>query len=168
MSSRHDKPHLAKHTIACAFSQAIKDWVQMPDLACVYWLCGGFFEQLFFAVDQRIYVVRGKLKTVAMGNGIGRTCFHAIAAKNAPAVIDVVDAGVALTRGNSLTVGIFRRFDVDAIRRASRRAQETPDALFQPALIAMQNMHAAIARLEIHGFVRDSSPSPFSGTYCEM
>jgi len=45
---------------------------------------GSFFQELFFAVNQRIDIVSGQLKTVAVGDGVGRAGLHAIAAENAP------------------------------------------------------------------------------------
>jgi len=55
---------------------------------------------------------------VPVCNGIGGAGFDAIAAKNAPRVINVVDAGVAFTGGNSLGVGILGGFDINTIRGA--------------------------------------------------
>src|SRR5450631_2645842 len=57
-------------------------------------------KHVFFAHYQAGRVERSKLETVAVGDGVRRTGFNAIAAKDAPVVIDVVDLGVALGRGN--------------------------------------------------------------------
>ncbi len=85
-------------------------------------------------------------------NGVGRARFHAVAAKNASGIIDIVDLCVAFARGNPLRLGVFRCLDVDASGRAGRRAQEAANALFQSAFIPVQNVDAAITRLEMDGF----------------
>ena len=88
---------------------------------------------------------------MSVSDGVGRARFHAIAAKNAARIIDIVNAGIAFARGNSLGIGVFRGFDVDATGRAGRGAQETADAFFQSVFITMKNVDAAITRLEMDG-----------------
>ena len=53
-------------------------------------------------------------------------------------------------------VGILRGFDVNAIGRAGRGAQEAGHALFQAVFVALQHVHAAIALLELGRRVRDN------------
>src|SRR5262249_16923180 len=99
---------------------------------CCSGLCRrAFFEQLLFAVHQRVDVVRRQLKSVSVRDGIGRESFDTIATENTAGIVDVVDAGVALACRNSIRVGVFRGLNVDAIRRTSRRAKKATHALFQ-------------------------------------
>ena len=113
-----------------------------------------FFEKLFFAIDQGIDVVGSELKAVSVSDCVRRACFHAITAKNATAVIDVVNAGVAFAGRDPAGIGIFGGFDVDAIRRASRGAEKTSNALLEPGFVAVQHMNSTIARLKMHRFER--------------
>src|SRR5262249_15631263 len=78
---------------------------------------------------------------------------HTITAENAAGIIDVIHAGVAFARRNAIRVCIFRRFNVNAIRRARRRAKKTADALLQTVFVAVQYVDAAISWLEMHRFV---------------
>src|SRR5258708_33128683 len=87
-------------------------------------------------------------------DGIGRARFHAITAEDASRVIDVVHAGVALTCGNSVRVDVLRGLDINAICGAGSRAQEAANTLFQSAFVAMQDMDAAVARLEMYWLER--------------
>jgi len=113
---------------------------------------GGFFEQLFFAVDHGIDVGGGQLEAVTVGDGVRGAGFDAVAAKDAARIIDVVDAGVAFTGGDSLDVSIFGGFDVDATGGASRGAEEAADTFFQPIFVAVKDVDAAVAGLEMDGF----------------
>src|SRR5882762_7407779 len=113
-----------------------------------------FFEQLLFAIDQRIDVVGGQLEPVAMRDRVRGAGLHAIPAENTPRIINIVYAGVTLTCRNTIGIRIFRGFDVNAIRRAGRGAQKTPYALFQTAFIAMQHVNSPIARLKMDRLVR--------------
>src|SRR5712664_3326236 len=88
---------------------------------------------------------------------VGGTRLHAVAAENATRIIDVVHAGVALARRNPLGVSVLRGFDVDAICRARRRAQEAAHALLQTTFVAMQHVNPAIARLTMHRLVLNVS-----------
>ena len=123
---------------------------------------GQGLQQLFLAVDQRVGVVGGDFKIVAVGNGVAGAGFHAIAAEDAAVVVDVVNLGVALRGADAVVAGILRRLDVDAIGRAGRGAQEAGDALLQAIFIAAQNVDAAIAGFKMRGLDRDSSPSPWA------
>jgi len=105
--------------------------------------CGDLLEQLFFAIHQGIDVVRGEFESMAVRDGVGRAGLHAIAAENTARVVDVVNAGVTFAGGNTIRIRIFRGFDVNAIRRTRRRAQEAANAFFQAAFVAMQDVNAA-------------------------
>jgi hypothetical protein len=112
------------------------------------------FQQLLFAIHQRIDVVRRQLKSVPVRDRIGRASFYTVATENTARIIDIVDFRVTLACRNAIRVRILSRFDVDTICRASRGAQKAADALLQSIFIAMQNVNAAVARLEVNGLVR--------------
>ena len=107
---------------------------------------------MFFAVDQRVYVVRGEFNVVSVGDGVRRASVNAVAAEDAAGIVNVVDASVPFTGRNTLYVSIFRSFDVDASRRAGCRTQEASNALFQSVFIPVENVNAAVTRLEMDGF----------------
>jgi len=109
------------------------------------------FEHLFFAINEGIDVVGGEFETVAVSDGVCGAGFDAIAAEDAARIIDVVDLGVTLARRDALFFGVLRSFNVNAIGGAGRGAQKTADAFFQTHFVAMQDVNAAIARLEING-----------------
>ena len=66
-----------------------------------------------------------------MRDRIRRACFDAVAAENAARIIDIVNAGVTFTGGDAVGIGIFRRFDINAICWASRGAQKAANALLE-------------------------------------
>jgi hypothetical protein len=105
-------------------------------------------QHVFLAHHQVGGVQSSQLKPMAVGDGVCGTGFNAVAAEDAAIVVDVVNLGVALGRGDANLLGIFSSFNEDAIRGAGRRAQETGYALFQAVLIALQHVRAAIALLE--------------------
>src|SRR5262249_5080482 len=100
--------------------------------------------------------VNGPLEIVAVVDGVGRTGVHAEAAENAPAVIDLVDFGVAMILPDSLGVGarVFGAFDVDGVRRTGRRAEETRDAFLFAVFVDVQEMLAAKPAVNLHRLVR--------------
>jgi hypothetical protein len=87
-----------------------------------------------------------------MRDRIGRACFDTIAAKNAAGIVNVVDASVPFPCRNTLYVSVFRGFDVDASRRAGCRTQEASDTLLQSVFIPVEDVNAAVTRLEMDGF----------------
>src|SRR5437870_8723393 len=87
-------------------------------------------------------------------DGIGRARFHAVTAENTARIIDVVHAGVALARGNPVRIHIFSGFDINAIRWAGRRAEETAHTLLQTIFVAVQDVDPAVTRLKMHRFER--------------
>jgi len=99
---------------------------------------GGFGEQLFFAVNELGDVIGGEFEAVSVGDGVGRAGLHAISAKDAAVVVDVVDRGVALAGADARLGGIFRRFNINAVGGAGGGAEETGDAFFQAGLVALK------------------------------
>ena len=87
-----------------------------------------------------------------MGNRIRGASFDAIAAENAPRVIDIVNAGVAFPGGDSVGIHVFSGFNVDAIRGTSRCAEKASNAFLQAGFVAVQNVNPAIARLKMDRF----------------
>src|SRR5687768_4011909 len=85
-----------------------------------------------------------------MGDRVLRTRLDAKAAEDTSPVVDVVDLCISLVPPDPLLVGarIVLGFDVDAVRRAGRRAQVARNALLLPHLVDMQKMLAAIAGLD--------------------
>jgi hypothetical protein len=132
---------------------------------------GPFFEQLVFAIDQGIDVVRGELKPVPVGDRIGRACLDAITAENTARIIDVVHARITFARRNAFRIRIFSGLYINAICRARRRTQEAPYALFQAAFVAVQHVNPTIARLKMHRLVRiilgDRLPKDISEGHAE-
>ena len=91
---------------------------------------------------------------MAVRDGVGGARLHAISAEDAAVVIDVINLGVAFAAADAQLCRVLGRFDIDALRRARGRAQETGDAFFQAVLIALQLVDAAKALLEFRGRVR--------------
>src|SRR5882724_6762260 len=87
-------------------------------------------------------------------DGIRRTRLHTISAEDAARVVDVINARVALARGNTIDICILGGFNVDAIRRTCSGAEKTAHALLQSIFVAVQDVDPAVARLEVHWFVR--------------
>jgi len=75
---------------------------------------------------------------------------NAKSAKNAAAVINVVNLSVSLVTADAFGVRarIVLRFDVDTVRRASRGAQVTRDAFFLSGLVNVQQVLTAVSRLD--------------------
>ena len=107
-------------------------------------------QHLLFPVHQRIDVICRQLKSMPVRDRIGRASFHAIPAENAPRIINVINFRITLACGNPVHVRILRRLNVNAVRRASRRAQKASHALLEARLIAVQHMNPAIPRLEMY------------------
>jgi len=105
-------------------------------------------QHVFFAHDEIGGVQSGQLEAVAMGDGVGGAGFNAVAAEDAAVVVDVIDLGVALRRGDALLGGVFGGLDVNAIGGACGGAEEAGHALFQAVLVTLQDVGSAIARLE--------------------
>ena len=86
---------------------------------------------------------------MSVRDSVGGACLDAIAAKDATRIVDVVNAGVALARGDALRLSIFGGLDVDAAGGARRRTQEATHTLFQAVFVPVQNVNPAVAGLEM-------------------
>src|ERR1700722_19048581 len=102
-------------------------------------------QHIFLAMDQGGRVQRSQFEAMSMSDGIRWTGLHAVAAKDAAVVVNVIDLGIAVGAGDSLLRGILGRLDVDAVGRAGRRAQEAGNTFLQAILIPLQHMRAAKA-----------------------
>src|SRR5450759_2018947 len=111
-------------------------------------------QHLFFAVNQIAGIETCQLKSMAMRDRIGGASLHAIPAKYASIVVDVVDAGVALGARDSGFRGVFRGFYVDAIGGTGGGAEKTGYTFFQAVFVALQHVHAAITFLKLCPFQR--------------
>ena len=109
---------------------------------------GPGLEELLFAINEGVDVVGGELDAVAVGDRVGGAGFYAVAAEDAARIIDVIDAGVALASRNTIGLCIIPSFDVDTICGAGRCAKEAADTFFEAILVALQDVDAAIARLD--------------------
>ena len=91
-----------------------------------------------------------------MRDRIFRTSFDAEAAKDATAIVYVVDLGEAFIDARALFgwTRIVGSFDIDSFRRASGSAQKTRDAFLPAKLIHVQQVLTAITRLHRDGLVR--------------
>src|SRR5262249_24443618 len=72
----------------------------------------------------------------------------AIAAEDAAAEVDLVDARVALARRDAVLRRVLGRDDADAVRGARRCAERAADALLEPVLVAPQAVAPAEARID--------------------
>ena len=79
---------------------------------------------------------------MAMRDRVGWAGLDTISAENTAVVVDVVDLGIPLRTGNAVLFGVFCRLNVNAIRGACSRTQETSDALLQPVLVALQDVQS--------------------------
>src|SRR6185436_5059020 len=108
-------------------------------------------QQVVFGLQEIRAVVNGQLEIVSVSDGIFGTGLNAEAAKNAAAIVDVINLRVSFVdadtrfRGARIVVG----FDVNAFRGARSRAQKTRNAFLAAQLVHMQQVLPAITRL--HG-----------------
>src|SRR5258708_1662767 len=101
-----------------------------------------------------------------MGDGVGGAGLDAVTAENAAIVVDVVDLGVALGRGDSDGLCVLGGLDVDAVRGAGCGAEKAGDTLLQAILVTLKLMLAAEALLELcatHGTLAVGIVLDFSG-----
>jgi len=106
-------------------------------------------QHLLFAVNQVAGVKAGDFETVSVGDRIRGTRLDAISAEDTSVVIDVIDLGVTLCSAHPMLGRILCRLDVNAIRGTRRRAQEAGNALLQPILVTLQDVHAAKTLLKL-------------------
>src|SRR5205085_6951229 len=113
-------------------------------------------EQVVFGREEVGAVVDRQLEVVAVRDGVLRAGLDAEAAEDAATVVNVVNARIALVHADALCgrARVVSRDDVDAVRRARRRAEVTGDALLTPQLVNVQEVLPAVARLERHRLVR--------------
>jgi hypothetical protein len=83
---------------------------------------------------------------VAVGDGIGRASVNAVAAEDAAGVVNIIDTGVALSRGDAIGFVVFGGFDVNTIRGARSCAKKTTNAFLEAVFVALEYVNAAIAR----------------------
>ena len=107
---------------------------------------GPGFEELFFAVNEGVDVVGGKLDVVTVGNGIGRASVNAVAAEDAAGIVNIIDTGVALSRGDAIGFVVFSGFDINTIRGARCCAKKATNAFLEAVFVALEYVNAAIAR----------------------
>src|SRR5215472_1761007 len=86
-------------------------------------------QQLLFAINQIRGVEGCQLKPVTVCDSVGRTRFHAVSAKNAAVVVDVVDLSIALSATYAVLGRVFCRLNIDTICRAVGRAKKTGHTL---------------------------------------
>jgi len=94
------------------------------------------------AVDQIGSVESCQLKSVAMGDRVGRAGLDTISAENTAVIVDVIDLGVTLGATDAILRRILGRFNVDAVGRARSCAQKASHALLQSVFVALQHVRA--------------------------
>ena len=102
---------------------------------------------MFLAVYHGVDVVGREFDRVAVSNRIRGARFDAIAAENATGIIDVVDLGVSLAGRDTIFLGIFGGFNVNAIRGARGGAKEAANAFLETVFVALKDMNPAISGL---------------------
>ena len=112
-------------------------------------MCAGRGASICFLAHDQIGRIEGRqLEAMSVGNRIGRTGLHAVAAKDAAVIVDVIDLGIPLGADARLLGGILGGLYIDAIRRAGGSAEKAGHAFFQTILVALQNVRAAKALLD--------------------
>lgn len=91
---------------------------------------------------------------MAVGDGIGRASVDAVAAEDAARIVNVVDARIALARGDAIGFVVFSGFDVNTIRGARCCAKKTTNTFFEAVFVALEDVNAAIARRNTGGDFR--------------
>ena len=100
-------------------------------------------QQGFFAIDKVAGIERGEFEAVAVRDGVRGAGLNAITAEDAAVIVDVIDLGVPLSAADALFFSIVRRFNINAVGRARRRAQKTGYALFKAVFVALQLVQSA-------------------------
>src|SRR5205814_5570132 len=97
-------------------------------------------QQIILRLQQVRAIVNREFEIVAVRDRIFRTSFDAEAAKDATAIIYVVDLGEAFIDARALFGGtrIVSRLDVDAFGRAGGSAQKTRDAFLPAKFVDVQ------------------------------
>ena len=103
-------------------------------------------EEVGLLVDQVGTVVVGQLVLVGHRERPRRAGLDAQPAQDAAQVVDLVDAAVALARGEPLVLGVGGTLDVDRVGGAGPGAELAADALLQPVGPAVELVPAVEAR----------------------
>src|SRR4051812_2698789 len=120
-------------------------------------MCRPGRQHLLLAINQVAGIKARDFKPVPVSNGVRRTSFHAITAKDTSVVIDIVNLRVTLRSANPVLGSILRSFNVNTVRWTGCCAKETGYTLFQTILVTLQNMHTAKTLL-YHGAPQRSRP----------
>src|SRR4051794_20404762 len=105
-------------------------------------------EQHVLRVDQVVARVLGELEFVAERDRIKRAGDLAVAAEDAAAHVDLVDARVALACRDAVARRVLGGDDADAVRGARGCAERAPDAFLEPVLVQVQPVPSAEAWIQ--------------------
>src|SRR4051795_10046332 len=105
-------------------------------------------EQHVLRIDLVVAVVLGEPVVVAERDRVEGAGDLAVAAEDAAAHVDLIDARVALAGGNAVVGRVLGRDDADAVRRARGRAERAADAFLEPVLVPPEPVPPAEARVE--------------------
>src|SRR3954447_16349254 len=105
-------------------------------------------EQHVLRVDQVVPRVLGDLELVPERDRVERARELAVAAEDAAAHVDLVDARVALAGRDAVLGGVLGCDDADAVGRARGSAEGAADALLEPVLMPVEHVSAAEARVD--------------------
>jgi hypothetical protein len=109
---------------------------------------GHGYQQSFFAINQVAGIERCQFETMAVGDGVCGASLDAISAEDAAVVVDVIDLGVAFGATDAVLFRVFGRLNVNAVRGARSRTQETGHALLQAVFVTLQLVQSAEAFLK--------------------
>src|ERR1700687_5672610 len=87
---------------------------------------------------------------MTVSDSVCRAGFHAVSAKDAARIVNIIDTSVALPGGDALGVGVFGSFDINTVCGTGGSAQKTAHTFLQAIFIALQNMNSTIARLKMN------------------
>jgi hypothetical protein len=90
---------------------------------------------------------------VAVGDGVSRAGFNAVAAKDTAVVVDVINLGVSLSAADAVLFSVLGSLNINAVRRAGGGAKKAGHALFQAVFIALQLMQSAEALLKYRALI---------------
>ena len=105
-------------------------------------------EQHVLRVDLVVAVVLGDLELVAERDRVERARELAVAAEDAAAHVDLVDARVALACRDAVVGRVLGRDHADAVSRACGRAEGAADALLEPVLVQVQPVTSPEPRVD--------------------
>ena len=107
-------------------------------------------KQVLLRLQKVCAVVNREFEVVSVRDRILRTRLYTITAEDAAAIIDVVNLGVTFVDTDAFLgqARIVFSNNVNAVRRASGRAQKTGHAFLSAELVDVQQMLPAVARLD--------------------